>query len=268
MTSFNRKDQALQWIKLSALSVRWPQAQRPFDERRAKKIAAAFNPDSFTPVIVSLPDAKGMHHIIDGQHRCGAARIALGADQSVPCEVVNVDTPEDAARIFGVINNDRAAVSAIDKFRNAVTEGRPLHVAVEKLLTQMGYRIATGKGEGIINAIGTCVLVAEQHRTEGLRDTLLMIQGAWAKECGSVDKPMIRGMAAFLAKHGAALDRERLARKLAKDFTAIRFLGQVKARADTLGCHASEAMEGLLISIYDEGLRSGRLGRKEFPRAA
>ena len=186
MTSFNRKDQALQWIKLSALSVRWPQAQRPFDERRAKKIAAAFNPDSFTPVIVSLPDAKGMHHIIDGQHRCGAARIALGADQSVPCEVVNVDTPEDAARIFGVINNDRAAVSAIDKFRNAVTEGRPLHVAVEKLLTQMGYRIATGKGEGIINAIGTCVLVAEQHRTEGLRDTLLMIQGAWAKECGSV----------------------------------------------------------------------------------
>lgn len=268
MTGFNRRDQAPQWLRLSKLTIRWPQAQRPFDERRARKIAAVFNPDSFTPVIVSQPDAEGLHHIIDGQHRVGAARLYLGPEQSVPCFVVHVDTPEEAARVFNTINNERTRVSAIDSFRTAVTEGQKLHVEVDRLLAQLGYRIATTKTDGALSAIDACLFVARSHRLDGLRDTLLMLQGAWAKERASVEAPMIKGMAAFLACHGDAIDRDRLARKLAKEYTAARFLGQIKARHDTLRCNLSEAMTGALVDIYNEGLRGGRISQRELQRAA
>lgn len=268
MTGFNRKDQAPQWLRLSKLTIRWPEAQRPFDEKRARKIAAAFDPDSFTPVVVSQPDAAGMHHIIDGQHRVGAARIALGTEQCVACYVVQCDTPEEAARIFNVINNERTAVSAIDRFRTAVTEGQKLPVEVANLLRQLGYRIGSTKADGTLSAVDACLSVARIYKSAGLRDALLMLQGAWGKAYASHGGIMIKGMAAFLAAHGDAIDRDRLAHKLAKDYTAARFLGQVRARADTLNCKLGEAIIGALIDIYNDGLRSGRIGRKEQLRAA
>lgn len=268
-SSFNRRDQAPQWIRLAKLGIRWPEAQRALDERRARKIAAAFDPDAFQPVVVSLPDsASGLHHIIDGQHRVAAARLALGAEQCVACYVVNVATPAEAARVFGTINTERTAVQAIDAFRTAVTAGRQPEVAIDQLVAQLGYRIAGHKADGLISAVAACLAVVKAHRIDGLRDALLFIQGAWAKDRVSTDGTMIIGVAAFLARHGAAIDRTRLAQKLAKKFTAARFLAQVKARAETLDCNRREAMVGLLVAIHDDGLRAGRIDRRDVAQAA
>ena len=86
-TSTGRVDRAarLQWVTLSTMKIS-PIAQRDkLDTARVERIAREFDPDKFDAPKINRRDSTDW--VVDGWHRTEAARLALGADQSVQCWV-------------------------------------------------------------------------------------------------------------------------------------------------------------------------------------
>src|SRR5215469_8065840 len=98
--AFNQDKQTITWIRVKNLSVVWVQAQRPLDPKFAREIADNFDPEMFGTIAVTLPNGKGMYHIIDGNHRRAAVEHLWGSEEMVPCEIFQASDPARAARIF------------------------------------------------------------------------------------------------------------------------------------------------------------------------
>src|SRR5262245_48807406 len=138
-TSFDRVKYKIEWLPIRDLSVIWVQAQRPYDAKHAEDIKANFDPDMFGTLAVTLPNGKGIYHIIDGQHRKGAVEMMWGLDEKVPCQVFQAKDPKRAAELFDQINGRRKKPSPLQIFNVRVTAGHANEVAVDKIVRKLGY---------------------------------------------------------------------------------------------------------------------------------
>src|SRR5262245_47168180 len=96
----------LEWIPCRNLAVVWPEAQRPYKESVAKKIADNFDPDKFDPCRVTLPNGNGIYHLCEGQHRKSGLEMLYGPNELCPCIIVEESDPARAAEVFLGINAD------------------------------------------------------------------------------------------------------------------------------------------------------------------
>ncbi|HRP80091.1 MAG TPA: ParB N-terminal domain-containing protein, partial [Aquamicrobium sp.] len=179
------------WIPTSMIDVVWAKAQRGYDAKKARAIADTFDPDLLDPIVVSLPNADGKHHCIDGQHRLGAVRLALGDDQSVPCRVVAAADPQRAADIFVQLQTRRTAPAAIDRFIVSVTAGYEVETAVNGILRDLGYKASRGKTPGCLGAIDCCVSVYRRMGGDTLRLALATIKANRGLNAGAVDSGIV-----------------------------------------------------------------------------
>src|SRR5215471_1460970 len=134
--AFNTKEVKLVWIPVKFISVKWAEAQRGFEIKRAEKIKDQFDPDSFGFIVVTKPDAQGIYHCADGQHRRAAVEMMWGPDERVPCYIVDADTPERAAKIFLQMNKQRRPPQPLENFKVAVTAGEPDEVIINQIVTK------------------------------------------------------------------------------------------------------------------------------------
>lgn len=260
MTKLSKDEQIIKWIAVKNICVIWANAQRPFDERAATRIAAEFDPDAFGTIQVTLPNGEGLYHCVDGQTRVGAIRSMWGENEQVPCNIINAGDPAAASRVWLLMNTSRTRPTVIHCFNVGVTAGFKVEVGVHKLLTGLGYRVVNEKGPGVMRAIGTCVSVYKSLGPTILKDALLIIQGTWGKDPASVDAALIRGYALLLAQHGHQIDKQRLVDKVIKQ-------GGGPGRVIESGQMFREMMRGTLSAnivralaeTYNRGLRKGRI---------
>src|SRR6185312_12773170 len=140
--SFVKSAHQTQWIPVKNLSIVWAKAQREFNERHADRIASDFDPDLFDDLVVTLPNGNGIYHVVDGQHRKAAVQKLYGEDEKVPFRVVNASDPARAAAIFDKINTGRRKPNSVELFNVRVAAGYETEVAINRIVTYLGYRIA------------------------------------------------------------------------------------------------------------------------------
>lgn len=249
-----------QWIAVKNLSIVWAKAQRDFNERHADKIASNFDPDLFDDLVVTLPNGNGIYHVVDGQHRKAAIQKLYGEDEKVPCRIVTATDPARAAEIFDKINTGRRAPNGVEKFNVRVAAGYETEIAVHKVATNLGYRIAHSVEEGTIRAVSALLNVYKNYGLEVLKETLMTIKGTWDRDPHAVDGPIIEGYGALLAEHRGHMDWKRLREQIGKNFTPGRLIGHAKADRELHGGTIGKAVGRVIARSYNQGLRTGKLG--------
>ncbi len=261
MNAIDQADHPVKWIPVSDLSVIWILAQRDFNQKVADKIAAEFDPDYFGTITVTLPNGHGIYHVVDGQHRVAAIRGMWGETEQVPCVVVNAEDPKRAAQIFSRINAGRKKPTAVELFKVAVTAGGPAEVAINRMLTDMGYVVQSKSADGTVGAVGACLFIYNRCGIQILRKTFLIIQGVWGKEADSTDASFIRGIGAMLSEY-RHIDEQRLVDVMTKKFTPYKLIGAARTFKEMMGGGVAENVTRVLIQSYNEKLRNGRLTDK------
>lgn len=249
-----------QWIAVKNLSIVWAKAQREFNERHADKIASNFDPDIFDDLVVTLPNGNGIYHVVDGQHRKAAIQKLYGEDEKVPCRIVSASDPARAAAIFDKINTSRRAPAPVEKFNVRVTAGYEDEVAINRVVTYLGYRISGTVTNGSIRAVGALINVYKNFGLEVLKETLMTIKGTWNDDSHAVDGPIIEGFSSLIAEHRGHLDWKRLREQTANKFTPGRLLGHAKSDREVSGGTLGVAISRVLIRTYNHGIRTGKLG--------
>lgn len=250
-------------IELRNLAVVWPDAQRPFNRKRAEQIAAEFDPDKFMPPKVTLPNGNGIYHICEGQHRTAAARIYLGDDtQKILCLMADADTPARAAEIFLGINTDVDPVNKIAKFRVAVTAKRPDEVAIDLIVRHNGYRVDGSHSQDTIGAVDALKFVYNKGKRT-LERTLHTLRQTWGGDSNAVVAVLLRGYGALICEYSEQIDWKRLVDAIRKKYTPGELVNAIKGHKELHGISGVEAAVELIKVAYNKGLPADkRLKRK------
>ena len=256
-------------IAIKNLSVVWRKAQRSYDEKWAKKIANEFDPDKFEPVTVTLPNGVGVYHIVEGQHRTGAAAIFLGdVNQKIPCHVIGEADPARAAEVWLGINQGRKRVRPVVEFLVAVEAKRDTEVAVNNIVRKAGYVVSENyRGENVVSAVNALRKVYKIYGASVLVRTLNTCRTIWDNDSKGVAGAMITGLGMFVNEfHG--FDVMHLRKVILKFYSSPwKFLEACKMEAERSSETLEVAMSELVRMKYNKGLRDPdkRLHRKEKP---
>lgn len=262
MSQLNKNTYPVKWLRVKNLSVRWVEAQRGLDNGHVKTIMDDFDPDKFGTVAVTTENGDGRRHIVDGQHRVEAVRRMWGKNERVPCQIIPAGDPEEAAEAFLGINKNRKKLNAIEKFHVAVTAGHEDQVAVDKLLRDMGYKVAMGQEDGTISAITACMNTYNRLGLDGLKRTLLLLRGTWGIEREAYHNSIIRGYTKFLREHGEDCDDERLVKKVKEQETPASLLAAARTARDMLDGSLAMNVRRVLVKDYNHNL-AGQYHLKE-----
>ena len=248
---FDPTAKLIEYIPLSKLSVIWVEAQRPFRQSRADKIAAAFNAKRFDPVRVTLPNGNGEYHIVDGQHRRAAAEKVWGPDALCPCVVLNSADPAEAAEDFIGINTTRFNVDPVSDFKVRVTANSPTHIAINRIVEHHGYRIGFNRAERVISAVGALLVVYTQQGPKVLNEILQIISATWPSDPYATNSAILRAYGKLLGNFGSKVNWGHLKTVVASRYTPGSLLTHTKEIQHGLGGSMPDAMLRVLISLYD-----------------
>lgn len=255
------------FVAIKHLSVIWIQAQRPYREAWAKEIADNFDPDKFDPPVITKPNGEGHYHIVEGQHRVGAAKIAFGENEQIKCRMVDADDPERAAEIFLGINKGRKAIKPVVSFQVAVVAKREPETDINRMVNNLGlgYRISATKSDYCITAVSSLIYVYNRQGRAILNNTLKVLNNTWEGDASAFNGEIIKGYAVFLNEYQSysVFNATRLATATAKVFTPERLLRASKLHAEQHRTPLSEGISETLRSKYNSNLKdSQKLKRK------
>lgn len=195
----------LRWVAVADTHTS-PMAQRDLREAWAAEIANDFDPDRFTPPVLSLRDGK--FYIVDGQHRFHAMKLMGWEDQQLQCWVYEGLTEAEEADLFLYLNRQKA-VSSFDKFRIAVAAGRADEVDVERTVRLQGLRVSQDRGG--IKCVSALITVYRYGATT-LGRTLRIIRDAYG-DLGFRSEIVV-GVGMLCHRYGSQFDDDRLIEKL------------------------------------------------------
>lgn len=225
----------LQWVAIADLVVD-DLYQRPLSEgsRRAiQRIAAEFAWSQFSPVLVA-PVEGGKFAIIDGQHRATAA--ALRGFQTVPCQIVLADGPQQAAA-FAAVNGKVRKVTSLQLFNAAMQSGAAWATAVAAVCAEAGVTIsryplrinerskkretmAVMVVDGVIRRRGRAVAVAALRciMESALRDDPTCLGALWIAAIGEAigERPALLAELPWLISFFDDIDTEAVRAEAAK----------------------------------------------------
>lgn len=264
--TFTKQAHTTKWIPVKDLSVVWAKAQRPLKQFHVDNIANDLDPDMFDDLIVTLPNGKGIYHVVDGQHRRAAIQKLFGNDEEVPCRIVDAADPARAADIFARVNSTRRPPLPIEKFLVGVTAGYKVETEIDTMVRQLGLRIQNQTAPGKIKAVQALRAVYTKYSGDTLKDTLMTIKAIWGEDQNAYTGPIIQGFGAFIAEFGKHPDQKhfwsRLRERVAKSGSPGALVGRARTIKETMGGTMASAFKQQLVVIYNTGLRKGKLEEK------
>lgn len=133
---------AIQFVAVDRLQTD-PAYQRSADNGSSRKlidqIAHGWDWRLCVPLLVAKRP-EGLF-VIDGQHRCLAAR-QRGDIAHLPCSVVAFASPAEEAVTFAASNRQRKVMTKLDLFRAAVVAREPEAVVIDQLVRDAGLGMA------------------------------------------------------------------------------------------------------------------------------
>lgn len=171
----------LMWLPLTKLVIDGD-FQRPLARANwsaIQKIADAFSWSNFTPVVVA-PVGDGRFSVIDGQHRCHAARLIGAAD--VPCMIVQLSVSEQAAA-FATINGQVTAITPHNIFRAALVARAPWAIACQQVVADANAKLMTSNKSSKEKKPGEvyCVSLIRKHVEAGRGGVVTtVLKALWA----------------------------------------------------------------------------------------
>jgi hypothetical protein len=251
--SFSEKDLQIQWIEAKALSVIWVEAQRPFNKNHAKKIADNYDFDRFDPVRVTLPNGKGIYHIVEGQHRHAATVMRFGDQQRIPCIVAPVQTPAEAAQLFDGVNGMRWRVDPVASYRVRLTAGEQTENAIERIIRHRGYKVGSMReGSRNINAVGALISIFHINGPKVLDDVLQVLSATWPADPRATTSSLLRGYGALLGEYGSKVNWQTLKENVSKKYTPGSLIAFAKTHQEGEGGSMTQAVKRVLVAIYNK----------------
>lgn len=189
----------IQWLELDVLRID-DRYQRPIGQRgkmQIRRIAERFRWSRFAPVIVA-PIEGGLYAVIDGQHRCHAAR--LRNIKLVPCMISMVDEVEQA-EAFAEINTRQLAVTPAVLHKSRVASRDPKALALELVLEAGGARVVTPRHQkdlkrGDTFAVAILYKLQEAYGDQTLRRACEAIVQVGEGNIGMVRGPVLQAYCA------------------------------------------------------------------------
>lgn len=267
-TTTNRRLKAdasvTKWIPLNELSVD-STVQRPLDETRAERMAEALDL-SLLGVIEVSARGNGSHHVMDGQHRVTALRLAGYHSELVECKVHNgLGESDEAARFIGL--NTFRSPRAFDRFKVRIKAGDPVAVGVDRILMEFGWKLVAGSTDGCFTAVQAAERVYSGFGTsdkelgpENLRSALGVITEAWGRSPINANGHMVAGLGLFFARYGAQIDKPALVKRLAQyPGGADNYLGKARGIRDFRGGTLARCIAELTTDLYNKRRSSGQI---------
>jgi len=234
-----------------------PDVQRTLDTRRVNAIAESLNMDALGIITVSRRK-NGSYHIVDGQHRVAAVRLAGGDDEKVMCRVFEKLSLADEAVMFRLLNNT-AKPMAVDLFRVRVVEGDPDAVRIVDIAREYGWKIAQQTHGGAIAAVAALERVYLRD-PDALSKALGVITRAWGHEPPANDGRIIEGVGLVFARYGAAIEVADLAPRLSSFAGGPgALLGKAKGLRDMIGGTQTNAVAEVVVETYNRARRTRAL---------
>lgn len=197
-----------------------------YKEKRAQVMATSFNVDKVGTVTIS-ERSDGSRWIIDGQHRCSAARIA--GVPLLPARVFRgLSLAEEAEIFYGLSEFVRLRPEA--QWRARIEMGDTVAIGVVGTLAHHGCRLVIG-GSTRKDPTTTRSFSAVEtlHRADMLHTVLRIVRSAWPEDQHSLDAYPLWGVGSFLRVYAShpRYSEARLIEKLA-EFPASSVIRQTK----------------------------------------
>ena len=233
------------------------------DQRRVDAIAANFNPLALGTITASLRE-DGRLVVLDGMHRCAAARKA-GHRPFINAEVVEGLTIEREAELFLLLNATKAP-SAISKFQVRVVMAEPQAVEMNEILQAHGWRTNAQMGAGIVTAIravervyvnGNNTVQTGRH-PEILDRALEIITAAWEHDQSACQEHMLLAVAQLIGRFGPSLDTNKLVTEMQSTRPGV-LVGRAKVLRDAQGGTVPAALAKILAGMHNKKRRTNLL---------
>lgn len=225
-----------------------PDVQRAVDTGRVAKIADTLNLDALGTITVSHR-SNGSYHVIDGQHRVAAVRLAGGDDEKVLCRVFDRLTLAEEAEMFRLLNNT-AKPTVLDLFRVRVVEGDPDALAIVSALRKSGWKVAAAQA-GCIAAAGAVERLYRRD-PEALEKSVATIARAWGHDLPANDGRLIEGIGLVFARYGAAIQVADLVPRLSPFAGGPgALLGKAKGLSQLIGGQQAHAVAEIVVEVYN-----------------
>lgn len=251
------------WIRVKDILTD-PETQRVLRPHWAREIAQDFDPDKLRPVVVSQR-ADGNYYVIDGQHRLGALKLMGYGEQLIECDVFDRRhaTPAEVrkldARLFLDLNHTLSQ-APLEKFLKRINAEEPVPVAVAKIVSGNGLRIATGPTNGHIACVAALERIylgcgSGKHMPSALAATLSTIIGAWGNAATNFNAKLVAGLGLAYVRHGRALEKEQAAfvSKLAQyPGGATALIGQAGVFYSIRNMQFDKCMAAVLIEVFNQ----------------
>jgi hypothetical protein len=142
--------------------------QRP--ERRWTQTEIFCFDDKAFGVLIVARRQDGTFWVIDGQNR---RNLALQIDyiKVIPCMVHDIETVEEEAKLFGLINEERVSISNLDSFRAAKFRGDEAANIVDEMIKETGRTVSYRRRPTTITGIST---LREWAETDEIQFRILM----------------------------------------------------------------------------------------------
>lgn len=241
----------LRWVTVNEIHVN-PRAQRDLRPGWAAQIAADFDPDRFTPPLLSKREGK--YFVIDGQHRIQAMHIMGWEDQQLQCWVYEGISEADEADLF-LWHNNRRQVSSFDKFQVGVIAGRDDEVDIDRIVRANGLKVAQGQPASI-SATGALRKVYA-HGPAVLGRTIRIVRDSYGDD--GLRGHVLEGVGLLCARWNGELDDERAVQKLS---TARGGLGALNTKAAVLRKQMGRSMPQCYAAAATEIINAGKGGKK------
>lgn len=231
-----------------------PNVQRALDRSRASRIAEELDMHAIGVITVSRR-TNGSYHVVDGQHRVEALRLAGGDNEKVTCRIFDGLTIEGEAKLFRLLNNT-TKLQAIDKFRVRVVEGEPTAVDISQILAAHGWKVNLQSTAGYFSAVAAAERIYLRDR-DAFERTIVTVTRAWGHDAAAVDGRLVEGIGLVYARYGDALGDADLVEKLARyPGGPGHLLGNARGMKDLMRITLVVAVADIVVELYNKGRRT------------
>lgn len=241
------------WVPIAQMKVN-PNSQRALNQAWVDKLAADFDPEQLGHLVVNLRDK--WYWIMDGMHRMTMMRQIGWGDQQIQCDVYEGLSEQEEADGFLKLN-DQLAISALSKYKVALTAARPVEVEIDRIVRAEGLIVSKDKVEGAVTAVGTLRRVHGRAGSTTLARTLHMVSTAYGD--AGLTASVIDGMSMLCHRYNGDLD----------DAVAIEKLSRVRGgvngllgKAEKLRAQTREPRAHCVAAAAVDIINTGQGGKK------